>query len=121
MRVKMVKLRMGGVTLPSRVLGDRAAPRFGDLRILDTDDQGLRRPVKLARLMEHNTQMIRETLIDPRILWCGDNRFMLTGFERIRNRHDEVVEYAQSWLCEIDTSPPDPRPDTLRAAPYKDR
>jgi hypothetical protein len=121
MKIKMVKLRMSGVSLPSRVLGDRAAPRFGDLRILDTDDQGLRRPVKLARLMEHDSQVIRETLIDPRILWCSDNRFTLTGFERVRNRHGETVEYAQSWLCEIDPAPPDLRPDTLRAAPYKDR
>ncbi|GGZ08285.1 hypothetical protein GCM10007388_47320 [Pseudoduganella plicata] len=118
----MVKLRMGGISLPSRVLGDRAAPRFGELRILDTDDQGLRRPVKLARLMEHGSPVIRETLLEPRILWCGDGRFTLTGFERIRNRNGEIVEYAQSWLCEIDFSPPpDPPRDTLRAAPYKDR
>lgn len=105
MKIKIVKLRMSGIALPRRALGERAPPRYGDLCILDTDDQALRRPVKLARLMEHGSQVIRETLIDPRIVWCHDSRFTLAGFERVRNTHGETIEYAQSWLCEIDFTP----------------
>jgi len=41
-------------------------------------------------------------LLEPHILWANDGRFVLAGFERVRNDAGKMVEYAHSWLCAID-------------------
>lgn len=106
MRVMMTKMKMGGVALPSKISGDRAPPRYGQLRILDADDPLLHRPVKRALLLEHETQAIRDTLYDPKMEWCEKGRFMLSGFERVCRRDGDQVDYAQAWLCELETDAP---------------
>lgn len=65
----------------------------GDLVIMDVTDQGLRRPVKVARLSSSQQSM---ELVEPHILWVNGDRFVLAGFERCRNEHGQQVDYAQS-------------------------
>jgi hypothetical protein len=98
----MVMMRKLGVEIPRRMLSDRYTVTYrGLLTIMDVTDQGLRRPVKVAR-MQHGTRSGNE-LIDPHILWASDGRFTLSGFERVPNDAGELVSYAQSWLCTLDT------------------
>lgn len=100
--VKMVRMRKNGVATPRRKVQEEYAIR-GALVILDVTDQGLRRPVKVARLV-HGDRAAYE-LVEPHIVWASDNRFTLTGFERGKNDAGESVDYAQSWLCTLDFAP----------------
>jgi hypothetical protein len=87
------------------MLRDRSTAIYkGVLVIMDVTDQGLRRPVKLARL-HANTRTAAMELVEPHIIWANDGKFVLAGFERVRNEAGELVDFAQSWLCEIDTRP----------------
>ena len=99
MRVKLVKLRHLGIEIDRRIIRETTGHR-GLLVILDVTDQGLRRPAKVARLMQDDS--IRAELCDVRIVWANDGRMTLTGFERQRNEAGQTVEYAQSWLCMLD-------------------
>lgn len=72
----------------------------GMLVILDTADQGLRRPAKVARLIQNDT--VRHELTDVHVVWLNEGRFTLSGFERCKNRAGQTVDYAQSWLCSLD-------------------
>lgn len=96
MFVKLVKMRRNGIEINRRALSESYA-NPGALVVMDVTDQGLRRPVKVARLMEAGT--IRFELTDVHIVWINDGRMTLSGFERQRNEAGEVVDYAQSWLC----------------------
>ena len=102
MQVKVIRMRDKGVELTSRVAREWIAHR-GLLVIMDTSDQGLRRPAKVARLMQGDT--IRHELIDVHIVWCNEGRMTLSGFERGRNEQGLRVDYAQSWLCTADNEP----------------
>lgn len=107
MYIKLVKMRERGVELHRRSLRD-ATGFPGLLVILDVTDQGLRRPAKVARLMQGDT--IRHELTDVHIVWANDGRFTLAGFERQRNAEGQPVDYAQSWLCTLN---PDPTPELV--------
>jgi hypothetical protein len=95
----MVRMRKEGVALPRRKLGEEF-PAQGMLVILDVTDQGLRRQVKVARLLQG--PQARYELVEPHIIWANDGRFTLAGFERHRNAQGDLVDYAQSWLCTLD-------------------
>jgi hypothetical protein len=99
MQVRIVRMRNKGVEYPRAAL--RALPGHrGMLVIMDVSDQGLRRPAKVARLMQGDD--FRYELTDVHILWCNDGRFVLTGFERNKNDDGTVADHAQSWLCSLD-------------------
>lgn len=102
MQVKMVRMRDKGVELHRRTVRDAIAHR-GSLVIMDVSDQGLRRPAKVARLMQGDS--IRHELTDVHIVWLSEGRFTLAGFERHRNIDGKPVDYAQSWLCSLDFNP----------------
>ena len=102
MQVKVVRMRDRGVELDRRVARDGLAHR-GQLVIMDSSDQGLRRHTKVARLMQGES--VRYELIDVHIVWCNEGRMTLSGFERIRNEQGLQVDYAQSWLCATDNDP----------------
>ena len=102
MNVKIVRMRKLGVALPRRGLNNEN-PIPGALVILDVTDQGLRRQVKVARLMQGLVG--RYELVEPHIVWAADGRFTLAGFERLKGPDGELVEYAQSWLCMLDPVP----------------
>lgn len=100
-------MRKLGVEIPRRMLSDRFTVVYrGTLIIMDVTDQGLRRPVKVARLKQG--ARFDYELIDPHILWASDGRFTLCGFERVRNSVGETVDYAQSWLCTLDNESASP-------------
>ena len=99
MEVKVVRMRRNGVAISGRAL-NQEFPAAGTLVILDVTDQGLRRQVKVARLLQG--QAARYELVDPHIVWAADGRFTLAGFERQKGQEGSVVDYAQSWLCIID-------------------
>lgn len=102
MQVKVVKMRKQGVELPRRTARDGIFHR-GHLVILDVTDQGLRRPSKVARLIQ--SDIVRYELSDVHIVWANEGRFTLAGFERERNAEGQQVDFAQSWLCTLDTDP----------------
>lgn len=52
MRVKVVRMRKNGVEIERRALRELYA-HPGDLIITDVTDQGLRRPVKVGRLVQN--------------------------------------------------------------------
>lgn len=99
MRVRVVKMRDKGVEFDRRMLRDLTGHR-GALIIMDVSDQGLRRPAKVARLMQGRE--IRQELCDVHVVWCAEGRFTLAGFERQTNGDGKIVDYAQSWLCALD-------------------
>lgn len=102
MQVRMTKLRNKGTELHPKIAREGVSHR-GLLVILDATDQGLRRPTKVARLMQN--ELIRHELIDVHIVWASDGRFTLSGFERHKNPEGPTVDYAQSWLCALDNDP----------------
>ena len=99
MQIKVVRMRERGVEHDRQALHNLTGHR-GMLLILDVTDQGLRRPTKVARLIQGND--IRHELTDVHIVWCNDGRFTLAGFERHKNSDGKAVDYAQSWLCSLD-------------------
>jgi hypothetical protein len=99
MQVRVVKMRENGVEHDRRQVRDLIGHR-GMLVIMDVSDQGLRRPAKVARLVQGSD--IRYELTDVHIVWCSDGRFTLAGFERHMNGDGKLVDYAQSWLCSLD-------------------
>lgn len=99
MQVKVVRMRDCGIEHDRRHVHNLPAQR-GYLVIMDVSDQGLRRPAKVARLMQGSD--IRHELTDVHIVWCNDGRFTLAGFERHSNIEGKPVDYAQSWLCSLD-------------------
>lgn len=96
----MVKMRKQGVAIPRQMLNDRYTVKHtGRLVVMEVTDQGLCRPVKVARLIAHGK--VSGELIDPHLVWAADGRFTLAGFERGTNSAGEQVDYAQSWLCSV--------------------
>ena len=102
MQVRIVKLRRAGVEIDRRVIRETHG-HHGSLLVLDVTDQGLRRQVKVARLMDDDA--CRAELCDVLIVWCSGGRLTLTGFERQQNEEGKPVDYAQSWLCILDEGP----------------
>jgi hypothetical protein len=115
-KVIVTPMRRYGVEIPRRMLRDRSTVIYkGMLVIADVTDQGLRRPVKVARL--HVTTRTKTVeLVEPHIIWANDGKFVLAGFERVRNEAGELVDFAQSWLCEIDTRPTEAPEGDVRQA-----
>lgn len=99
MQVRVVRMRDKGVEQDRRAVRDLLGHR-GMLVIMFVSDQGLRRPAKVARLLQGTE--IRYELTDVHIVWCNDGRFTLAGFERHANGDGKLVDYAQSWLCSLD-------------------
>ena len=99
MQVRVVKMREKGVEHDRRMLRDMIGHQ-GSLLIMDVSNRGLRRPAKVARLMQGRE--LRHELCDVHVVWCADGRFTLAGFERQTNTDGKLVDYAQSWLCSLD-------------------
>ena len=88
-------LRYRGRILPWREVINQS-PKYGDLRIEETLDQGLHRYVRMASLFDTTNVLPSKKLpqlLDARLMAMSPQAFTLTGFERV-----EGVEYAQSWL-----------------------
>lgn len=101
MNVTMIMMRKAGVELPRGILNDRYTMTYtGELVILDTADQRLHRPLKIARMMK-SAQAIACELLEAQIVWVKDDKLMLTGFERIKDAQGIVAEFKQSWHCTI--------------------
>jgi hypothetical protein len=78
----------------------------GMLEVLDVRDDGVGRTVKVARLTAGIGPTRRqEILYEPHLIWMSAGRFTLAGFERVQ-AGDQVVNYAQSWLCSTEPRAP---------------
>ena len=100
MKCRVIRLRKAGVVIPKYDLRNQREAR-GDLRIIDTRETGFNRIVKLAQLIRESAHGDdTELLYEPHILWMNEDRFALTGFERIK-RDNQLVDFAQSWLCKL--------------------
>lgn len=113
-------MRKAGVAVERRMLSDRYTVKYsGCLVIMDVTDQGLRRPVKVARLTRPGRPGPGLELLDPHIVWANDGKFTLAGFERVTNGEGQAVEFAQSWLCAVDLAMPEPVTDTRNVRPMR--
>ena len=113
-------MRTAGVAVERRMLSDRYTVKYqGMLVIMDVTDQGLRRPVKVARLMQPGRPGPYMELLDPHIVWANDGKFTLAGFERATNADGKVAEFAQSWLCALDMDLSAPEVDTRNVRPMQ--
>jgi hypothetical protein len=103
MKCRVTKMRRTGVDLPKWSLRE-TAPTLGVLEVLDVRDDGAGRTVKVARLTAGIGPTRRQdTLYEPHLIWMSEGRFTLAGFERVQV-NSQVVNYAQSWLCVIDSA-----------------
>jgi hypothetical protein len=102
MKCRIIKMRIRGVAVPRRELPNHAEHR-GELTIVDTRENSLNRILKLARHVRrfgaHEAVLL---LYEPHLLWMSEDRFVLTGFERVGEGTD-AADYAQSWLCKLGT------------------
>jgi hypothetical protein len=100
MKTTILEMRREGVAWPRETL--RNQPSFkGNLEIIDTRENSYNRILKLAHLKDDNGKVIK-TLYNVSILWLADDKIGLTGFERVQKDGD-LVDYAQSWVCRIDS------------------
>jgi hypothetical protein len=100
MKCRVVKMRRLGVVIPKYDLPNQPELR-GELTIVDTRENSLNRILKLARHVSRfgDHEMVH-LLYEPHILWMNEDRFVLTGFERV-GESVNAVDYAQSWLCKL--------------------
>jgi len=89
-------MRINGVEIDRRALRETFG-HLGQLLVMDVSDQGMRRPMKVARLLQDGKTIFE--LNDVHIVWLNDGRMTLSGFERHRNQAGQTVDYCQSWLC----------------------
>lgn len=73
----------------------------GLLGVFDVTDQGLRRPAKVARLMQ--ADVVRHELTDVHIVWANEGGFTLSGSERHWNSEGQKEGYPHSWPHALDT------------------
>lgn len=120
MKIRVVKMRSAGVAVERRMLNDRyTVKHHGLLVIMDVTDQGLRRPVKVARLAQPGRPGPYMELFDPHIVWANEGKFTLAGFERTTNAEGQVTEFAQSWLCALDLALAEPAIDAVGGRPAR--
>lgn len=106
MKCHMLKMREGGVAIPKNRLFDRFNPlMLGVLSLRETTDNQLHR---MCRTAKFETGPYPAYLFDAQILWIEGDRFVLTGFERVKT-HNGDAEYAQSWLILTKDVPEMPR------------
>lgn len=96
----ITKMRTCGVPVPKRSMPQEPRHR-GDLSIGERKSDDLQRVVRYARLEGHAGEpAFSPILYDPQVLWMHDDRFVLTGFERVTTLLG-VADHMQSWLREI--------------------
>jgi hypothetical protein len=98
MRVHVRPLRLRGRNLNRDELKD-FPPYMGVLKVAETRDHELGRPVVRARLIDPvaGTEAdVLPELCDARLLWAEGTSMRLTGFERI-----EAADYMQTWTVEL--------------------
>jgi hypothetical protein len=91
-------MRKRGVAIPKHDLPRQGEAR-GDLSILDTRENSQNRILKLAQCV--GSQGGTDTLYEPHVVWMNEDRFVLTGFERV-TVDGQAVDFAQSWLCKVE-------------------
>jgi len=69
MWIRLVKMRRCGVEVDRRAIAQMHGAE-GLLVVKDVTDQGLRRPSKVARLIQDGA--VRAELSDVRLVWCND-------------------------------------------------
>jgi len=99
-KTTIIEMRQAGVARPKGSLRGAWAHK-GELEIVDTRENSYNRILKMAILRNDKGESIK-TLYNVSILWLTDDRLGLTGFERVL-REGELVDYAQSWVCRIDS------------------
>jgi hypothetical protein len=100
MKCRIIRMRKLGVAIPKRELPNQIESR-GELTIVDTRENSLNRILKLARhVSRFGTHETVHILYEPHLLWMNEDRFVLTGFERV-GEGAHAADYAQSWLCKL--------------------
>jgi hypothetical protein len=95
-------MRYNGRPIPARDLAN-GSPCIGDLRVEHMEDEILRRPVRIARLVDALSPIrpdVLATLYEPLLVAMSPLAFTLSGFERIGEQ-----DFAQSWLVRAAVSP----------------
>lgn len=100
MKTTILEMRRNGVAWPKEALRNQTSYK-GELEIIDTRENSYNRIIKLANLKDENGK-VTKTLYNVSILWVTDDKMGITGFERVKKDSD-LVDYAQSWVCRIDS------------------
>lgn len=99
MRVKVRSLRKEGRLLWTSAAEAKAPSHVGMLTVNEKRDPSLGRTMTRAKLTSiaagSDTDLLPE-LLDVQLLWAGDQKMRLAGFEYIDN-----VAYAQTWSIEV--------------------
>jgi hypothetical protein len=100
MKCRIIKMRKLGVVVPRRELPNQVESR-GELTIADTRENSLNRVLKIARhVSRFGAHETIHLMYEPHLLWMSEDRFVLTGFERV-GEGGNAADYAQSWLCKV--------------------
>ena len=98
MRVQVRKMRASGRLL--RASEVKASPAFvGDLAVAEHRNIELGRSLLRARLkaVSEGTELdVLPELSDVQLLWAGDGRMRLSGFETVSG-----IDLAQTWSIEV--------------------
>lgn len=97
MLMSIYEMREFGVPVPKRLLASKSR-WVGHLEIKERSDDGLHRTVVTARLWRQDRTYLALELYEPMFVWMNDDRMVIKGFDR-RRVGENMVEYAQSWLC----------------------
>src|SRR4051812_4361479 len=106
MRCRVLKLRKFGMAIPKYQVrqGTEHEPA-GTLEIFETHESSLGRSLRIAQFRQLEDQSGHiETLYEPQLLWIRGDRLVLSGFEKVISDGNRI-DYAQSWLCELDVEP----------------
>ena len=103
MKTTILEMRSRGVARPRETLRNQTTYK-GELEIIDTRENTYNRILKLANLKDGDGRIIK-TLYNVSILWLTDDKLGITGFERVP-LNGELVDFAQSWVCRIDSQDP---------------
>lgn len=98
MLCRLVKIREAGVQIPKGELKYQVT-HTGDLKVIDTLENGYNRVVKVAQFTTDGMGYVME-LFDVELVWMNDDRFTLKGIEKVASDRGQI-EYAQSWWIRI--------------------
>ena len=98
----MIKMRSRGIAIPKSRLFERSSSFYeGNCSVLEAQDIYTRRTRTMARFACNGITDFSHVLLDARLIWFEEDKFMLSGIERIQDGPVQI-EYAQSWLVAVE-------------------
>jgi hypothetical protein len=100
MKAWVVRRREDGVVLPVPAPVVEGASLL-ELVVVEITEEGIRRPIRVARLYPLGEQRILAQLKIPALVQLKAWKMVLSGIEEMRDQNGHIRGVAQTWLCEI--------------------